>query len=84
MSARMEMEMYDSLERVTLGIKRMRTEGDLMRATLLAAANQFSQYAIHHLDKEPPDREKAETNEMWSARCRRAAGYVEEEGYRDE
>jgi hypothetical protein len=48
-------------------------ESDRMRAALLAAAEQFARYADHHLAKVPPDREKAEANVVWAARCREAA-----------
>jgi hypothetical protein len=51
----------------------IRDEVCRMRRTLLAAADQFSQYADYHLAKKPPDREKAETNSAWAMRCRVAA-----------
>jgi hypothetical protein len=44
-----------------------------MRATLLAAAEQFDRYVDYHLAKQPSDREKAATNLAWAVRCREAA-----------
>jgi hypothetical protein len=44
-----------------------------MQDALQAAAEQFAHYADHHLAKQPPDSEKAQTNIEWAARCRDAA-----------
>jgi len=63
----------DSMGAVARAVGRMRADNDRMRAALLAAAEQFDRYADHHLAKVPPDREKAEANVVWAARCREAA-----------
>ena len=47
-------------------------------ATLTAASNQFTYYAIEHLKKSPPDFDKVLTNLQWAKRCIEAIGWGED------
>jgi len=69
--------LHASLDSVSASIDRMRERIDWMQSELLAAAEQFSQYANYHWAKTPPDREKAEANFTWAIRCRAAAGVAD-------
>jgi len=77
MIAEQSKQLHDSLDSVGASIDRMRKRLDLMQSELLAAAEQFSQYAKYHWAKTPPDREKAEANFTWAIRCRAAAGVAD-------
>lgn len=44
-----------------------------MQAELLAIARQFTAYADHHRQKDPPDPNKAAANDMHAERARLAA-----------
>jgi Tfp pilus assembly protein PilE len=73
----LEMEMYDSLDNITLGIKALVAENRRMRAALLDAAAQFEFYYTQHKAKVPPDEAKATTNVQWAEKCRKAALHEE-------
>ena len=73
----LEMDMYNSLEAITLGVRQLSVENARMRAALLKAATQFEFYVKQHRDKTPPDEVKAATNLEWVEHCREAAQHGE-------